>query len=112
MLQQEEPDDYVLATGELHSVRECVELSAEYLGYDIEWRGTGIDEKGYDKKSGKLLVEIDPDYFRPSEVDLLLGDATKAKEKLGWEPKIKFKELITEITESDFQQMKNTGKIE
>lgn len=112
MLQQDEPDDYVLATGELHSVRECVEFSAEYLGYEIEWRGTGIDEKGYDKKTGKLLVEIDPKYFRPSEVELLLGDPSKSKEKLGWESKIKFKELIIEIIESDYNQMKNTGKIE
>lgn len=112
MLQQDEPDDFVLATGELHSVRECVEFSAEYLGYDIEWRGIGIDEKGYDKKSGKLLIEIDPKYFRPSEVELLLGDPSKSKEKLGWEPKIKFKDLIIEIIESDYNQMKNTGKIE
>ena len=112
MLQQDTPDDFVLATGELHSVRECVEYSAEYLGYDIEWKGEGIDEKGYDKKTGKLLVEIDPEYFRPTEVELLLGDATKAKEVLGWEPKIKFKDLIEEIIQSDLKQMENIGKIE
>lgn len=111
ILQHDEPDDFVLATGELHSVRECVEVAAGHLGYDVEWRGTGLDEKGYNRRTGQLLVEIDPKYFRPSEVDLLLGDASKAKRILGWEPKIKFRELITEIVSSDYEQMKTTGKI-
>lgn len=112
ILQQDEPEDFVIATGEMHSVRECVELAAKCLDYDIVWSGEGLEEKGHDKKTGKLLVEIDPKYFRPAEVDLLLGDATKAKQVLGWEPTIKFKELIEEIVKSDYEQMQNFGKIE
>jgi len=112
MLQQDTPDDFVLATGELHSVRECVEISAKYLGYEIEWSGSGIDEKGHDKNTGQLLIEIDPAYFRPTEVELLLGDATKAKEVLNWETKVKFEDLIKEIIESDYSQMEKTKKIE
>jgi len=112
ILQQDEPDDFVIATGEMHSVRECVELASKHLGFDIEWVGSGIAEKGYDKNTGQLLVEIDPKYFRPAEVDLLLGNPAKAKEKLGWEAKVKFKDLIKEIVESDLEQYKKTGKIE
>lgn len=112
MLQQDVPEDFVLATGEAHSVREFVEIVSNQLGYEIGWDGEGIEEKGYDKKTGQLLVEIDPKYFRPSEVEFLLGDATKAKEKLGWEPKIKFNELIIDILNSDIEQYKKYGKIE
>ena len=112
MLQQDKPDDFVIATGEMHSVRECVELASKHLGFDIEWTGEGINEKGYDKNTGQLLVEIDPKYFRPAEVDLLLGNPAKAKEKLGWEAKTKFEDLIKEIVESDLEQYKKTGKIE
>ena len=94
MLQQKAPDDYVVATGETHSVREFVEEAAPYFDFEIEWQGSGMEEKGIDKKTGKTIIEIDEKYFRPAEVDLLLGDASKAKEKLNWEPKTKFKELV------------------
>ena len=112
MLQQNIPEDFVIASGEMHSVRECVELAANYLQYEIEWRGAGVDEKAYDKTSGQLLVEIDPKYFRPTEVEQLLGDATKAKEKLNWTSTIKFEELIEEMVGGDMEQLKKTGKIE
>ncbi|PIT88133.1 MAG: GDP-mannose 4,6-dehydratase [Candidatus Magasanikbacteria bacterium CG10_big_fil_rev_8_21_14_0_10_36_32] len=94
MLQQETPDDYVIATGETRTVREFVEEAAKYFGFDIVWQGNGMNEKGVDKNTGKTIIEIDERYFRPTEVDLLLGDATKAKKILGWEPKVKFKELV------------------
>jgi GDPmannose 4,6-dehydratase len=94
MLQQDKPEDFVLATGEVHAVRELVEVTATHLGYEIKWEGEGVEEKGYDSKTGKLLVEVDSQYFRPSEVDYLLGDPKRAQEILGWEPKTKFKELI------------------
>ena len=101
ILQQDEPDDFVLATGETHSVREFVELAFEHVGRTIEWRGSGVDEKGHDAKTGDVLVAIDPRFFRPTEVDLLLGDPSKAKAILGWVAKIKFKELVTEMVDSD-----------
>lgn len=101
MLQQKEPDDYVVATGETHSVREFVEESAPYFGFEIEWQNSGLQEKGIDKKTGKIMIEIDDKYFRPAEVDVLLGDATKAKEKLGWEPKTRFKELVKIMCEAE-----------
>jgi GDPmannose 4,6-dehydratase len=94
MLQRDTPEDFVLATNETHSVRELIEITAELIGYKINWVGSGLEEKGYDEITGKLLVEIDAKYFRPSEVELLLGDASKAKSALGWEPKVKFKELV------------------
>lgn len=103
ILQAKEPDDYVLATGETHTVREFVERSAEVLGYSLEWSGKGIEEKGVDKKSGQTLIEIDPRYFRPAEVDLLIGDASKAREELGWEPKIRFAELAELMTRADLE---------
>lgn len=105
MLQQEKPDDYVVATGETHSVREFVEHSARFLGYEIEWQGSGVDEKGIDIKTGQVIIEIDPKYFRPAEVDFLLGDATKAKNTLGWEPKVKFEELVKLMVEAEFEEM-------
>ncbi len=101
MLQAEKPDDYILATGETHSVREFVELAAKNLDIEIEWTGSGIDEKGINKKTGKTIIEIDPDYFRPAEVDFLLGDYSKAKNILNWQPKIKFSELVKLMVESD-----------
>ncbi len=106
MLQQEEPDDYVLATNETHTVREFVEATANHLGFDITWRGEGIKEEGVDAKTGKVIVRIDEKYFRPAEVDLLIGDYTKAKKKLGWEPKVTFKELAKIMVESDLADEK------
>ena len=103
ILQQDEPDDFVFATGETHPVREFVELSFAEAGREIEWRGQGVDEKGYDAKSGDLLIEIDPNYFRPTEVDLLIGDPTKAREKLGWESRHSFKDLVKEMVAADLK---------
>lgn len=102
MLQTEDAEDYVIATGETHTVREFLEEAFKYINVDIKWIGEGTDEKGLDSNTGKVLVEIDPYYFRPTEVDLLVGDATKAKENLEWEPKIKFKELVKIMMESEF----------
>jgi GDPmannose 4,6-dehydratase len=97
MLQQEEPEDYVIATGVQYSVREFVEEAAPYFGMKIEWMGEGLNEVGVDKLTKKTIIRVNPKYFRPSEVETLLGDATKAKEKLGWEPKISFKELVKDM---------------
>src|SRR5215470_1126179 len=97
MLQQDVADDYVLATGETHSVREFVEKAFAEAGHTIAWKGTGTSEVGLDAKSGKALVEIDPRFFRPTEVDILIGDPTKAREKLGWRPKIMFEQLVREM---------------
>ena len=105
MLQMEQPDDYVVATNETHEVREFVSLAFKAVKKDIIWEGDGVNEKGIDKSTGKVLVEVDPMYFRPTEVDLLIGDSTKAKEKLGWEPKIKFEDLVTEMVESDLKRV-------
>lgn len=102
MLQQDQPEDYVIATGVQHSVRDFVNAAARELGIPITWRGHGIEEKGYDA-SGKCIVEVDPRYFRPTEVDSLLGDSTKAREKLGWSPKIKFDELVAEMVREDLK---------
>ena len=101
MLQLDEPEDFVIATGETHSVREFVEEACKHLDMDIEWRGTGLDEIGVDRKTGKTILTIDPHYYRPSEVDLLLGKSKRAKEKLGWEAEIKFKDLVKLMVESD-----------
>ena len=97
MLQQDEPDDYVIATGEQYSVREFVEAAAPYFGMNIVWEGEGLDEVGIDKNTKREVVRVSPKYFRPAEVETLLGDATKAKEKLGWEPKISFKQLVEDM---------------
>jgi GDPmannose 4,6-dehydratase len=107
MLQQAEPDDYVLATGESHSVREMIELAFAETGRRIEWRGKGAEEKGLDGETGKPLVLIDPRYFRPTEVDHLLGDATKAWTKLGWRHTISFKEMVREMVASDLAAIDN-----
>ena len=105
MLQQEKPDDYVLATNETHSVREFVELAFKQLDMDIVWQGKGIEEKGYNQKTGKCLVEINPRYFRPTEVDILIGDYSKAKKELGWRPKTKFEDIIKIMVKSDFDSI-------
>ncbi len=105
MLQQPTPDDYVIATGETHTVREFVEHTARLLGYEIEWQGSGLAEKGVDAKNGKVLVEIDPRYFRPTEVDFLLGDFSKAQRVLGWEPTVKFEALVKLMVEAEFEEM-------
>jgi GDPmannose 4,6-dehydratase len=104
MLQQREPEDYVIATGEAHSVREFVELAFRETGLDIEWRGKGASEKGLDARTGKVLVEVDPRYFRPAEVDFLLGDPSKAAARLDWRPRIRFVELIKLMVEADLKQ--------
>ncbi len=103
MLQHKTPDDFILATNETHSIREFAEESAKHLGYEIEWKGKGLKEKGIDKKTKKVLIEIDPVYFRPAEVDVLLGDYSKAKKSLGWKPTTTFKSLAKLMTESDFE---------
>ena len=97
MLQQDEPDDYVIATGEQYTVREFVNRASNYFGMKIEWMGEGMDEVGYDWNTKRPVVKVSDKYFRPAEVESLLGDATKAKEKLGWEPEISFKELIEDM---------------
>ena len=101
ILQADEPDDFVLATGETRSVREFVEIAFAETGRSIEWRGKGVEETGVDRKSGKTVVRIDPVYFRPTEVDLLIGDASKAREKLGWKPKTSFAQLVSEMVAGD-----------
>ena len=106
MLQQEQPDDFVIATGEQHSVREFIDLAASELGIPIRWEGKGISEKGIDISNGKTIVAVDPKYFRPTEVETLLGNATKAKEKLGWIPKISFDQLVKEMVQADLEEAK------
>ena len=106
MLQQEEADDFVIATGEQYSVREFVEIGCKKLGMSVTWHGTGVDEKGYDA-NGQCIIAVDPQYFRPTEVETLLGDASKAKQLLGWEPEITFDELVTEMVEYDLAEAKN-----
>jgi GDPmannose 4,6-dehydratase len=106
ILQADKPDDFVLATGETRSVREMVELAFAEVGRRVEWRGRGVDETGIDSKSGKTVVRIDPIYFRPTEVDLLVGDASKAREQLGWKPKRSFTQLVREMVASDLDEAK------
>ena len=101
MLQQQEPEDFVLATGKTTTVRRFCELAFHHAGIELEWKGEGVNETGVDKKSGKVLVEVDPTYFRPTEVDLLIGDPSKAKEKLGWEATYSVEELVKEMVEED-----------
>ena len=104
MLQQEKPDDYVLATNETHTVREFAEAAFAEAGIGIEWRGKGVEEKGYCQKTGKLLVDINPRYFRPAEVDLLWGNAAKAEKELGWKPRVAFKELVSMMVKADIEK--------
>jgi GDPmannose 4,6-dehydratase len=111
MLQQEKPDDFVIATGETHSVREFIELTGKKLGYNIVWKGKGVDEIGLDKKSGKILIRINPRYFRPTEVDLLLGDPSKAKKAFKWKSKTTLKELVDIMVDSDMQRLQEKGEV-
>jgi GDPmannose 4,6-dehydratase len=112
ILQQENPDDYVIATGETHSVREFTELAFKEVGIEILWKGNGSKEVGIDSSTGKILVEIDPRYYRPTEVDLLIGDPSKAKEKLGWKPKVRFEELVKIMIEADEKAVKENYPFE
>ncbi|NTV98797.1 MAG: GDP-mannose 4,6-dehydratase [Chlorobiaceae bacterium] len=109
MLQQPEPDDYVLATGETHSVREFVDLTFNELDIELDWMNSGADEKGVDSRTGKVLVSVDPEYYRPTEVDLLIGNPAKAKEMLDWEPKIRFEELVKLMARSDWEKVQKRG---
>jgi GDPmannose 4,6-dehydratase len=111
ILQHSEPDDFVIATGETHTVREFVNEAAKHLGMEIIWKGKGLKEKGIDKKTGKTIIEIDPNYFRPNEVDLLLGDASKARKILGWKPKVTFKELAKLMIEEDLKYVEEEVKL-
>jgi GDPmannose 4,6-dehydratase len=104
MLQQDEPQDYVIATGEKHSVRELCETAFKELDMKIEWQDQGQEEKGIDKNSGRTIIEIDPNYHRPAEVDSLQGNPEKAKKELGWEPKTTFKDLIKEMVQADLEE--------
>ena len=102
MLQQKNPEDYVLATGETHTVREFIEIAFKEFNIDIVWNGNGVEEKGVNKANNKILVKVDAKYFRPTEVDLLLGDASKAKSILGWEAKTKFSDLVKIMIKEDY----------
>lgn len=111
IMQQENPDDFVIATGEQHTVREFTTLAFERAGIKLRWEGEGVDEKGIDEATGKVLVEVDPKYFRPSEVEQLLGDPTKAKEQLGWNPRrTSFQELVNIMTDYDIEMIKSQKK--
>ncbi|AST06073.1 GDP-mannose 4,6-dehydratase [Anoxybacillus flavithermus] len=111
MLQHDTPEDFVIATGEMHSVREFATLAFKYAGIDIEWQGEGLNEKGIDKATGRVLIEVDPKYFRPAEVDQLLGDPTKAKTLLGWNPtKTPFEELVRIMVEADMKKVEKEDK--
>ena len=111
ILQQDEPDDYVIATGEQHSVREFIEAAAGELEMDIEWKGNGVDEIGIDRNTGGQVVAVDPRYFRPTEVDTLLGDPSKAKKQLGWEAKTPFAELVKEMVAADHEAAKRDALV-
>jgi len=103
ILQQDEPDDYVAATGEMHTVREFVQIAAERAGFDLVFEGEGVDEVGRDRNSGRVIVCVDPEYYRPVEVDVLLGDATKARTRLEWRPKVTFQGLVELIMDADLK---------
>lgn len=108
MLQQDKPEDYVIATGEYHTVREFCTLAFKEAGIELQWQGEGLDEKGIDKKTGRVLVEVDPKFFRPAEVEQLLGDPTKAKTNLGWNPRqTSFEDLVRIMVRSDLEKVKN-----
>jgi GDPmannose 4,6-dehydratase len=109
IVQQPEPDDYILATGEDHSVREFVEKAFARVGRKIEWRGDGLAEKGIDTRDGRVLIEVDSRYFRPTETDALLGDPSKARQRLGWRHKVTFDELVHEMVDADLQDMRRDG---
>ena len=105
MLQQDKPNDYVMATGETHTVREFCDLAFKELEIELEWHGKNENEKGIEKKTGKTLIEVDPRYYRPTEVEILIGDASKAKNKLGWEAKVKFEELVRIMVKADWEEI-------
>ena len=111
MLQQEKPDDYVIATGEQHSVREFIQTAGAKLDMQIEWRGEGVDEVGIDQATGKTIIQVDPKYFRPTEVETLLGDPSKAKEVLGWTAKTSFDELVTEMVDAGLDEARRFAMI-
>lgn len=111
MLQQDAPDDYIIATGQQHSVRELIEIAGLKLGMKIQWEGSGIEEKGVDVESGRPIIAVDKRYFRPSEVDSLLGDPRKAHERLGWYPQVGFEELIEEMVEADLREAERDAMI-
>ena len=111
MLQQEQPEDFVIATGEQHSVREFVERAGARLGMRIEWRGHGLDEQGTDTATGRVVVKVDPRYFRPTEVDSLLGDPTRARTRLGWEPKIGFDQLVADMVAGDLEHARRDAVV-
>jgi GDPmannose 4,6-dehydratase len=111
MLQQDKPEDFVIATGETHSVREFIEACCEEIGIELEWRGSGVDEVGIDRKSDRVIIKINSKYFRPTEVDMLLGNPRKAKEQLGWAAKIKFKELAELMMRADLKRIKEDKEI-
>ena len=110
VLQAKKPDDYILATNETHTVREFVEEVAKELDISLKWTGKGVKEKGIDKKTGRVIIEVDPKYFRPAEVDILIGDYSKAKKGLGWKPNVKFKELVKIMTEYDFKKEEHRNR--
>ncbi len=110
MLQQPEADDYVIATGETHTIREFIGLAFHCIGIDIIWKGAEANERGLDRKTGKTLIEVSPEFFRPSEVELLIGDSQKAQTKLGWKPKTKFKDLVRVMVEADLQMIEKIRK--
>lgn len=112
ILQQPEPDDYVIATGEQHSVREFVTLAAREVGIELIWRGDGIEEQGIDATTGHTVIKVDPRYFRPTEVDSLLGDSTKARTKLGWKPEVSFIDLVRDMVEIDMEIARRDAKME
>jgi GDPmannose 4,6-dehydratase len=110
MLQQDKPDDYVIATGETHSVREFIEETCKILDIDLEWKGKDLDEVGINKKNGKTIIKVVPRYFRPLEVDFLLGDSSKARNKLGWKPSVDFKELVKIMVDADLKKISESKK--
>jgi GDPmannose 4,6-dehydratase len=106
MLQCDKPDDYVVATGEQHSVREFVDIACKHFGFDIEWSGKGVEEVATIKGTGEILVKVNPDFYRPAEVDSLVGDPTYTKERIGWNPKYSFADLVKEMCDSDLEATK------
>jgi GDPmannose 4,6-dehydratase len=112
MLQQPKAEDYVIASGDQHSVRDFATLAATELGIPLRWRGSGVDEHAIDANTGRTVVRIDPRYFRPTEVDTLLGDASKARRQLGWAPKVTFAELVREMVESDWRLAQRDALVE
>ena len=108
MLQQDDPDDFVMATGETHTVREFCDLTFKELDIELEWKGKNENEKGIDKKTEKIIIEVDPQYYRPTEVEILIGDASKAKQKLGWEPRVRFKDLVKIMARADWEKVRQS----